>query len=125
MPRTDDDSLGGDTILWRRIIPSWITFKEGRYRPGSFAFVDRHTYEVSVFVASLTDLDDLLGPYPDDSMVAIPASLPRSFRGIVAATPENPHPGHRVLVYPDTRTMKKAAEHLAKMASWVKLVPPV
>ncbi len=124
MPRTDDDSLGDETVLWRRIIPSWIAFKDGRYRPASFAFVDRRSFEVSVFVAHLTDQDELMNPYPSDGLVAFPARLPRTFGGIVAATPENPHQGHRVLVFPDTRTMRKAAEVLANSSQWVRFVPP-
>ncbi len=68
MPRADDDSLGDETVLWRRIIPSWIAFKDGRYRPASFAFVDRRSFEVSVFVAHLTDQDELMNPYPSDGV---------------------------------------------------------
>ena len=124
MPRTDDDCLAGEAILWRRIVPSWITYKDGRHRPGSFAFVDRLTFEVSVFVASLTDESALMEPYPADSLVGFPASLPRSLGAIVAATPENSHPGHRVIVYQNAGAMKKASQILARKAEWVRFKPP-
>jgi hypothetical protein len=127
MARIDDESLGAERILWRRILPHWIINEGGRYRPQSIAFVDRRTFEVSVFVADLTDEDSLMSKYPGESLAAIPAGLPRSLGGIVAKTPENPDPAHRVLVYSTPSAMKKASKILAEYALWVRLInsPPV
>lgn len=124
MPRVDDDSLGDDRILLRRILPAWIIDEGGKYRPQSIAFVDRHTSEVSVFVADLTDSVAVLRGHPDDSLVAFTVEIPRSVGGIVARTPENPDISHRVLCYPSTSSMRRAGKLIAERANWVKLIPP-
>ena len=126
MDRVDDEGLADDAPLWRRIIPSWITYEDGVYRPGSFAFIDRLTYEISVFVASLTDIEAVLKDHPTDSLVQISAKLPRSIGGIVAKTPEDPNPSHRVICYPNPSQMKKAGKLLVQSGNfeWVWLLPP-
>jgi hypothetical protein len=125
MPRVDDESLGDDRVLLRRILPSWIIHESGRYRPQSVAFVDRHTFEVSVFVADLTDSESVLRGHEGDSLVAFAVATPRSYGGIVARTPENPDVSHRVLCYPSTSSMRKAGKQIADEAQWIKLIPPV
>jgi hypothetical protein len=124
MTRIDDESLGDDRILWRRILPHWIINEEGRDRPQSIAFVDRRSFEISVFVADMTDEDSLMSKYPGESLAAIPAGLPRSLGGIVARTHENPDPAHRVIVFPTPSAMKKASKILAENASWIRLIKP-
>ncbi|HZW29580.1 MAG TPA: hypothetical protein VFF52_02680 [Isosphaeraceae bacterium] len=126
MTRIDDETLGDERILWRRILPHGIINDEGRYRPQSIAFVDRRTFEISVFVADMADEDSLMSKYPGESLAAIPARLPRSLGGIVARTPENPDAAHRVIVYPTPSAMKKASKILAENAQWVRLIksPP-
>jgi hypothetical protein len=124
MTRIDDETLGDERILWRRILRHWIINDEGRDRPQSIAFVDRRTFEISVFVADMTDEDSLMSKYPGESLAAIPAGLPRSLGGIVARTPENPDPAHRVIVYPTQGAMRKASKILAEHAEWVRLLKP-
>jgi hypothetical protein len=65
MALVKDDDLSGDTVLWRRILPSWIQGENGQYRPQSIAFVDRLTGEVSVFIANMTDIDTIMKNYPN------------------------------------------------------------
>jgi len=125
MPRVDDESLGDDRLLLRRILPEWIIRENGRYRPQSIAFMDRHTYEVSVFVADLTDAVSILQGHPQANLVAFVAGIPRSVGGIVARTPENSDPSHRVLCYPTQGLMRKAAKLIAEGAQWINLIPPV
>ncbi len=111
MDRVDDPDLGDETVLWRRVLPGWLNPNEGgEYRPQSLAFVDRLTHEVSVFVADLTDVVAVMNGRPDESLVAITAGVPRTAGGIVAKTPENPDPAHRVLCYPNDSRMKKVAK---------------
>lgn len=130
MPRVDDPGLDGETVLWRRVLPAWLIAdadQEGGYRPGSWAFTDRHTREVSVFVAGLTDVEKVLDGYPDDSLVAIKAGVPRGAGGTVALTPENPDPAHRVICYENPSQMRRAAKLITDKNNfkWVRLkVPP-
>ena len=78
MDRVDDEDLGDETLLYRRIIPGWIIREDGEYRPQSIAFVDRRTNEVSVFVADMTTASAIMQDYPDQSLVEFEAALPRS-----------------------------------------------
>jgi len=128
MPRINDEELSNEKVLWRRIIPAWITTDEnGQWCPQSLAFIDRHTSEVSVYVAELTDETTVLDRHPGDSIVAFLASIPRSIGGIVAKTPEDPNPAHRVLCYEGGSQMKRAAKKITEKGSytWVVLVPPL
>jgi len=125
MPRVDDDSLGNDRLLLRRILPEWIISEKGVCRPQSIAFVDRRTNEVSVFVADLTNAESVLEGHPEASLVAFAVEIPRSAGGIVARTPENPDASHRVLCYPSNSSMKRVAKLIAEGAQWIRLIPPV
>jgi len=127
MTRVDDQDLDDEDVLWRRVLPTWITPDEVTdYRPISLAFIDRHTSEVSVSVASLTDKATMLKEHPDDSLVAFKAGAVRKAGGIIGLTPENPDPAHRVLCYDNPSQMKKAAKSLtdSSVFSWVVLKPP-
>lgn len=122
MDRVDDKDLGDEALLYRRILPSWIIHEDGVYRPQSVALKDRHTSEVSVFVADLTTVDAVMQGHPDDSLIEFQAALPRSCAGIISKTPENPDPAHRVLCYPTGNQMVKAAKIIATNCRWVR--PP-
>jgi hypothetical protein len=123
MSRTDDNDLGAERILYRRIRPEWLIFEDGACRPQSVAFIDRHTYEVSVFVGDMSDVGALMKDFPDQSLVGFKAALPRSCQGIVARTPENPDPAHRVLCYPNPSRMVRAAKLIATNCQWI-VAPP-
>ena len=119
MDRVDDKDLGDERLLYRRILPGWIIREDGEYRPQSIALIDRHTSEISVFVADMTTQDAIMQGYPDDSLVEFKAALPRSCAGIISKTPENPDPAHRVLCYPTGNKMVKAAKIIANNFRWV------
>jgi hypothetical protein len=121
MSRTDDSDLGDESVLYRRIRPDWLIPEDGAWRPQSIAFIDRHTDEVSVFVADMSDVGALMKDFPDQTLVGFKAALPRSCQGIVARTPENPDPAHRVLCYPNRSRMLKGAKLIALNCNWVVL----
>jgi hypothetical protein len=125
MDRVDDKDLGDERLLYRRIIPGWIISEDGKCRPQSVALIDRHTHEVSVFVADMTTVDAIMQDYPDQSLVEFQAALPRSCAGIVSKTPENADPAHRVLCYPSSGAMRKGAKIIVDNIQWVILRPPL
>jgi hypothetical protein len=124
MEREDDSGLSDDKDLWRRISPHWIIREGDRFRPGSNSFRDGRSGELSVFVAEMTNEDEVMKGHDADSLVAIPAGLPRSLGCIVALTPEDPNPAHRIIIHPEKNGMKKASKVLAEEARWVRLLPP-
>jgi hypothetical protein len=131
MPRrNDDESLSDDQLLIRAIWDSRDAFtqtEDGNFRPSSAAFIDRRSSEVSVFVADLTDLDEIRARFPSFGLVSVSVGLVRSLGYIVAATPEEDDPAdpsHRVLCPgPNlgTSDLKKAAKSLALKANWIQL----
>jgi hypothetical protein len=124
MVRVNDDELSDDRVLWRRILPEWIYKEGGEYRPASLAFIDRRTGEVSVFVTDLTDEYTIMSDYPNESLLAFEARVPRSIGCIIAKTPENPNPAHRVICYENGSAMKRAGKLISKNFKWVRLLPP-
>jgi hypothetical protein len=125
MDRVDDEDLGDERLLYRRIIPAWIIHEDGKHRPQSVALnKDRHTHEVSVFVADMTDVNALMKDYPNQSLIAFQAAIPRSCGGIIAKTPENPDPSHRVLCYPTSGAMGRAAKMIVDKSQWVVFHAP-
>jgi hypothetical protein len=64
----------------------------GRVRPGSFAFMDRLSGELSVHIAALTTLDRALAGRPDDSLAAIKAGRPRSLGSALVRDPKPDDP---------------------------------
>jgi len=125
MDRVDDKDLGDERLLYRRILPDWIISEDGKCRPQSIAFIDRHTHEVSVFVANMTSISAVMDDYPEQSLVEFQAALPRSCDGIVAKTPEKPDPSHRVLCYRNPSAMRRGAKIIVDNIQWVILRPPV
>jgi hypothetical protein len=115
--REDDPSITDDEVLWRRIIPSWIHREPGgKVRPGSVAFLDRLSGELSVHIASLTTPEQALKDRPDDSLVAIPAGYPRSLGFAIVRDPKPDDPSH-ALICPSPKGAR--ASKLAEKATWV------
>jgi hypothetical protein len=124
--RFDDNTIRDEAILWRRILnnPIWVKKAEdGNVKPSSAAFLDNHTNEVSVNVASLTNQNAVLENYPEMGLVSIEAGLPRSLNHIVAITPEDlDDPSHRVICPPEeagSKKRKSAARTMAEMSKWI------
>lgn len=54
-----------------------MTDKEGQSRPMSLTYVDRLSYQLSVYVGSETNLQTLLERYPGEGVVEFPVSVVR------------------------------------------------
>src|SRR5438270_769778 len=97
--RVDDPTIADDEILWRRIVPEWLHQEpDGTVRPAKVAFIDRLSGEVSVHIASIMrDPNLALDGRPLDSLVAIPASLPRSLGLAIVRDPTPNDPSHALI----------------------------
>ncbi len=124
MALVKDDDLDGDTVLWRRILPDWIQAEKGQYRPQSIALVDRHTGEVSVFVAALTDLATVMRAYPDQSLIAFKAQIPLAEGCTIYRKTDDPNPAHRLLCHPNQSVMRKVGKKVSQDFQWVRLLVP-
>jgi hypothetical protein len=126
MERHNDETLEDEERLFRRIKPEHVFYDEAeaRYRPQSLAFRDGNDGEVSVYVSSMTTVESVLDGHPGFSLAAILAGLPRSHGCIVAKTPEDSNPAHRVIVHATKGGMRKVSKILADKAVWVKCIQP-
>jgi len=119
-PASEVDEVADDAILWRRIYPDWIVEDEhGQKRPSSHAFLDRRSEELSVHRAHLTDADTVLATYPDQSLVAFPASAVTALGYEVVPDPTEDDPSHAII----TPQIKKRAHRrkLVTACEWVVL----
>jgi hypothetical protein len=124
--RHDDQALADDERLLRRIKKEQIIPDDKRadkYRPMSMAFRDR-AGEVSVYVRSLTTVEEVLEGHAQFSLAEITVGLARSAGCMVAKTPEDPNPAHRVIIDRSGGGMKKASKIFADEAVWAKLIAP-
>ena len=90
--RVDDPTIDDDVILWRRILPQWVhRGPDENVRAASFAFIDRHSGELSMHIASLTTQEQVLKEHPEDSLAEIEAGFVRSLGYAIVrdATPED------------------------------------
>lgn len=120
--RTDDEDLGNDEILLRRVLDrpnEWFTqADDGTVITSSAAFKDS-TLEVSVNVASQTNQTKILGEFSNDGLVSLLAGVPRSLDHIVSKTlePNDPDdPSHRVICPPPERGKKHRLRDAKTMA---------
>jgi hypothetical protein len=123
MALVKDDDVVGDTVLWRRILPAWIIEENGRYRPQSIAFVDRHTEQLSVYVAHLTNETVVMQDYPDQSLIAFRAEIPLSEGCTVYKIPDDPNPAHRVLCNETQSAMRRVGKRISRDFTWVRRLP--
>lgn len=123
MPEHEDDpSVGNDELLWRRVLPEWIHRDDkGNCRPQSLVFVDRLSGELSVHIARLTTLEEVVNQRPRDSVVQIKAGDARSLGYAIVAVPTSEDCSH-ALVCPSPT--KRHAKLLARSAVWVLLREP-
>lgn len=124
MALVKDDGLAGDTVLWRRIVPNWIYEENGRYRPQSIALVDRHTGEVSVFVAHLTDESTVMHDYPDQSLIAFKAQIVLDEGCSICRNTDDPNPAHRLLCHSSQSVMRRIGKKVSQDFHWVRLLKP-
>lgn len=113
----DDTSIPETEILWRRILRVWLMSEEGQIRPQSVAFVDGLSGKLSVYLASETDLDELVNRYAGQAVAAIPAAFVRALGGLVIQRDPSPEEPSHALVIPTPR--RSAARRIAKNATWI------
>lgn len=126
--RVDDPSIEDEDRLWRRISPQHIVMdhNSGRERPSSAAFTDsrRTQTPMSVYIEKLViesgrTHEDVMGRYPEQSLVVFPAAIPRSLGLGVAkeADPEYPEEtAHGVVFGEKTRPVRR---QLATASEWL------
>jgi len=124
MALVKDDDLAGDTVLWRRILPTWITEENGHYRPQSIALVDRLSGEVSVFVAHLTDESTVMRGYPDQSLIAFRAQVALDEGCTICRKTDDPNPAHRLLCHSSQSVMRRIGKKVSHDFQWVRLLKP-
>lgn len=108
--------LADDVRVYRRIQPDWISRKPGEApRPGSFAFQDNRTGEVSVFIADLVTPEQLLARYPGFSLVVIEAGVIRGLGYHVRRDNPDTDPAHAFFPTPSSAHARK----MAKACEWV------
>ena len=98
--RCDDETLGDETVLMRRVRPDQIIHDQeaGRYRPQSLALRDGKDGEVSVYVKGLCTPDSVLEGHVGYSLASVLTGRVRALGCIVSKTPEDPNPAHRVII---------------------------
>lgn len=125
MPESEDDlSIPNDEVLWRRIWPDWISWSDSgssTTRPKSVAFQDRLEGKVSVSIARETTASRLLRCYPEHSLAAISASVPRKLGYFIVRRPTKEDPAHAVIFPSPT---KANARRIAEQARWTVLRNP-
>jgi hypothetical protein len=126
--REDDRSVSDDQLLIRAIWDSpdaCPKSEDGTYRPSSAAFIDRRSFELSVFVADLTTEAEMAKKFPCYGLVTLPAGVPRSLGYIISKTPEYEEdgPAHRVICQGETpaKQVKKDAKTMALQSTWLLL----
>jgi hypothetical protein len=124
MALIEDDTVAPDTLLWRRILPTWLAPANGGYRPQSIAFVDRLTGEVSVFLAHLTDEATVMRAHGDQSLIAFRAEIPLSEGCTICILSDDPDPAHRVICHSSQNAMRRVGKRVSKDFVWVRLVLP-
>lgn len=138
MPQRFDDrvAIGDGEDLWRRILPDpdWFAQRDDcSWRPSSASFLDRRTGEVSVHVSSLTTVDAALAGFPNHSLAAIKARIPRELGYAVAPDPIRgdpvlaDDPSHALICPPPEMAKGKRKAHAREMAlrsTWVVLCDP-
>jgi hypothetical protein len=106
--------LADDVKVYRRIQPDWI--KPGEVpRPGSYAFQDNRSGEVSVFIAELITPEELLANYPSFSLVVIEAGYIRGLGYPVRRDDPEGDPAHAFFLSPKGSDARK----MAKTCEWV------
>jgi hypothetical protein len=113
-----DPVLADDVVVYRRVHPTQINRTPGEEpRPQSAAFINRHTHEISVFVAELVSPDEMLSGHDDFSLVALTAGEIMALGYSVSRDDPVGNPAHAFFPSPK----KSHARAIAKMARWVVL----
>lgn len=131
----NDQIVEGDETLWRRVPvredqQDWYKEINGELRPTSIAFLDNRSFNhsLSAYIASETDLTQLLGDYPRDNVAGFAARVPLSFSHTIRRVPDAGYDSHVEITPPreewgmeqSKRKLRKvAAREMARSSHWV------
>ena len=121
MDRTDDPSIAGDVLLFRRI-PPWpdnVTWTDAGPTFSSFNFKDRER-ELSVHIAGETTPDEVLAGHDGFGLIQFTAGQVRIAFGpaiIICRCLEDPAMGHVLIC---GKVTGGAAARLQREARWVE-----
>jgi hypothetical protein len=94
---TDGDPVPPEVELWRRIPDQWVHFDPSGTRPMSQAFRDGITGDLSVHIAELTNVDQVLAAYPGVQIAGFSSQLPLSLNYEVLYRPTAADPSHAII----------------------------
>lgn len=123
----NDNDIGNEEILWRRINPRYIKRPASPAEQYTASQQAYRTEEISVYVASRTSVQAVLSQYPNDSLTAISARFVRDLGLIIVRDPNDtdPNPAHRLIGRQDHISITAGtAKRIAVHASWVVLKDP-
>lgn len=119
----DDASIGDDTELWRGVNPLWLQTEPvtGVQRPQSAAF---KTADMSVLIASETNIPEILSLLPIGSRVARFTAGDARAAGCIVVRDGNPPnlPSHALVLHKDGRGKSITGSQSRKIrdrAQWV------
>ena len=128
-PPCGDDLVGevdGTAILWRRIVPNWIkSADDGTEFISSAAFRDNIDGNISVHIASLTTIQDILGAYPFCRLAEIDVEVIKECGFTLVPDPQPDDPSHAILRPPlnyRDKPKKSRIEDARKMARSARLL---
>jgi len=121
--RIDDPTINGSEVLWRAVHPTQLTRDEssGNWRPTSGAFRDSDS-EMSVDLASLTDLNSFRARNPARSVARFRVSVVRAMGKIVVRDPIEGNPAHALVCPKLTAGQARSISTLEDI--WAFLIPP-
>jgi len=119
-----DEPIEGAEILWRRLTPDWIKRAEdGSVLIASAAFLDNIDGNVSVHIASLTSIADVLRAYPHCQIAAIEAQFVTERGFTIKRDPLPDDPSHALIKPPvERRTRSVRKQYARELARGAKLV---
>jgi hypothetical protein len=110
-----DEPIEGAEILWRRLTPDWIKRAEdGSIIVASAAFLDNIDGNVSVHIASLTSIEDVLRAYPHCHVAAIEAQVVIDRGFTIKRDPLPDDPSHALIKPPPERRTKSVRKQYAR-----------
>jgi hypothetical protein len=117
-----DLQIPAEAFLWRRVHPKQLKRNpDGSLRASSASFKDSRG-ELSVHIASLTTLEEILRRRPEMSVAQVTAGKVRSLGYVVIAAPTADDPSHAVITPPPQRGRGQVDRDATELASASTLI---
>jgi len=121
----DDQSIGNNERLWRRVHPTQVDFDKETGEPRVSSGVFNTGDGLSVSIASETTIETLLRNYPEHSVVEFEAGVARSVGCIVVRDRTLDDPAHALVWGPKSRgRLNKTQMETLRNAATLKLYRP-